>query len=176
MAESFELTEKPGNNTERNIGLVIAVIAVILAFVSSAAHDAQNEEIVLNVKAADQYNFYEARKGRLLSYQLAIDTLHRTDPNHADEAAKEILDYTSKIDHEQTEADKTLQEARDQEAEARLMARRANVLDYGEIALQISIVLCSISILTEMFLFVYLGLGAAGIGVVITIVAKFFFG
>jgi hypothetical protein len=54
--------------------------------------------------------------------------------------------------------------------EAARLQKKSNVLDLGEIALQISIVLCSITILTEQRLFVMMGVATALTGLLIALV------
>jgi hypothetical protein len=53
--------------------------------------------------------------------------------------------------------------------EARRLELKSKVLDLGEIALQISIVLCSITILTEQRLFVAMGVVTAGVGIAVAL-------
>ena len=221
MAESFELTEKPGSDRERVVGLIISVIAVALAIVSSGAHEAQNEQIVENVKSADKYALYESRKDRGLQYLLAIDATKRInqlqdqldqvqksqlrdevefkhlvvgkpDEVHPDKTAlptaPEDIDlpepprgedpnmakYQDKLTHENTEQDQDLKEADDLAAGAKKIAKKAGILDIAEIALQVSIVMCSITVLTEIMLFVRLGVVSAVVGVIIALYATFF--
>ena len=170
MAE-FELPEKARSHHERIVGLIIAAIAVVLAIVSSAGHQAHSDEILAHVDSADQYAFYQAKKDRSFALQLQADSI-RLQRGQFPAAA-------------QAQADKLLADGAAQQArlagegrevqakgqafleEATRLARKSRILDLGEIALQISIVLCSITILTEQRLFAIMGVITAGIGVVV---------
>jgi hypothetical protein len=56
-------------------------------------------------------------------------------------------------------------------AESKHLEHRAGILDLAEIALQISIVLCSITILTEQRLFLHFGVGTALVGILVALAA-----
>ena len=162
MAESFELPEKPEDRKERTIGLIIAAIAVVLAIVSSAAHDTQNEQIITHVDAADQYAFYQAKKERHEQLQLSTDNLvlrgqmYPAEKPSSDQLSDKYAAEMKKLDSDATEIHA---KGDDLLAESVRLQHKGSVLDIGEIALQISVVLCSISILTEQLLFVRMGVG-----------------
>jgi hypothetical protein len=170
MAE-FELPEKARSHHERIVGLIIAAIAVVLAIVSSAGHQAHSDEIVAHVDAADQYAFYQAKKDRSFALQLQIDSIHlqrdQLSPAAQAQADKLLSDDVAqqvKLTFDGKDIQGKGQAFLD---EADRLARKAQILDVGEIALQISIVLCSITILTEQRLFAILGVLTAGIGMAV---------
>jgi hypothetical protein len=172
MAE-FELPEKPESHNERIVGLIIAAIAVVLAIVSALGHETQNEEILAHVDGADQYAFFQAKKERGFALQLSVDALKlnldRLSPAAQAQAGPLLADYEKqrvKLDDDGKEIQRKGKEFMD---EADRLARKSQVLDLGEIALQISIVLSSITILTEQRLFVMMGVITAGIGIVVSL-------
>jgi hypothetical protein len=172
MAE-FEVPEKPEGHKERIVGLIIAAIAVILAVVSAIGHHTQNEEILAHVDGSDQYAFFQAKKERSFALELSADALQlnldRLSPAAQPHAAQLLAAYGkqhAKLDGEGKEIEARGKEFMD---EAARLSHKARVLDLGEIALQISIVLCSITILTEQRLFVGLGVITAGIGIVVSL-------
>lgn len=166
MAE-FELPEKARSRHERVVGLIIAAIAVVLAIVSSIGHDTQNEQILAHVDASDQYAFYQAKKDRSFAIDLALDniSLHEGSavPGKMIEGYKQ---QKAKLDSEGKAIQAKGKEFLD---EAERLARKAWILDVGEIALQISIVLCSITILTEQRLFAVMGVITASVGVAVAL-------
>jgi hypothetical protein len=83
------------------------------------------------------------------------------------QATQVMADYVAQKKHLADDGGKIKEGADDKVREAARLAARANVLDIGEIALQISVVLCSITILTEQGLFVRLGVAVAGAGILI---------
>jgi len=170
MAE-FELPEKARSHHERIVGLIIAAIAVVLAIVSSAGHEAHSNEILAHVDSADQYAFYQAKKDRGFALQIQTDSIKlqrdRLSPDSQAQADKLLADdatQQAKLDTDGKDIQAKGQAFLD---DATRLARKAEILDVGEIALQISIVLCSITILTEQRLFAIMGVITAGIGVVV---------
>ena len=167
MAE-FEVPEAPESRKERAIGLIIAAIAVVLALVSAYGHQIHNEEILAHVDAADQYAFFQAKKDRREQLALSIDSLSLqrerlslTSQSQADQLLSTYAAEMKKLDGDAVEIQA---KGDDLLGESKRLAVKADVLDIGEIALQIAVVLCSISILTGQNLFVRLGVGVAVIG------------
>ena len=173
MAE-FELPETPEtpeSHKERTVGLIIATIAVVLAIVTHLGNEIHQDEILAHVDASDQYNFYQAKKERhaqldiqLNDLQLRADTFSPA----AMAAATKLRDtYTSesaKLDGDGKEIKAKGDELME---ESKRLARKSSILDIGEIALQISVVLCSLTILTEQSLFARMGMGLALAGVAV---------
>ncbi|HEY0258039.1 MAG TPA: DUF4337 domain-containing protein [Candidatus Methylacidiphilales bacterium] len=175
MPEEFELPETPEtpeSRKERTVGLIIAVIAVVLAIVTHVGNEIHQDEILAHVDASDQYAFYQAKKDRRAQLELRLDDLQlRAGTFTADAqalAAKFGDTYAAEVKHLDADGMEIKAKADDLLAESRHLARKASILDIGEIALQISVVLCSITILTEQSLFVRLGLGVAAGGVAIS--------
>lgn len=173
----FELPEKPDSQKERVIGLIIAVIAVVLAIVSAIGHNTHQDEILAHVDAADQYAFYQAKKERHAQLELSTDSvmlerdrLSAASQPQADEMLSEYATEMKKLDSD----GKDIKDKGDELLnESKYLAKKAGVLDLGEIALQIAVVLCSISILTEQNLFVRMGVSIAVVGVLVAVWGAF---
>jgi hypothetical protein len=172
MAE-FELPEKPDNRKERIVGLIIAAIAVILAIVSSQAHETHNDEILAHVDGADQYAFYQAKKERHAALELSTDNLmlerEKLSPAAQPQVDQLLTSYAAEMEHLDSDGKGIQQKGDDLMAESKRLAQKAKVLDLGEIALQIAVVLCSISIITEQNLFVHMGCIVAAVGILVAI-------
>lgn len=172
MAE-YEVPEKTESRRERVVGLIIATIAVILAVVSALVHETQNDQILAHVDASDQYAFYQAKKERWNALELASDnaTLYsdRLSPAGAQTEARLAVKYLGEMQRLGDEMKSIQAKGDDLMKEARRLELKSKVLDLGEIALQISIVLCSITILTEQRLFVVMGVITAGIGIAVAL-------
>jgi hypothetical protein len=166
--EEYEVPEKPDSHKERIVGLIIAAIAVVLAIITASGHQLHNEEILTHVDAADQFSFYQAKKSRHAQLELSIDQIHldydRLSPSSQKEADKIVAGYEAEIKHLEEDGKEIKAKGDELIAESKRLAKKADVLDLGEIALQISVVLCSITILTEQFLFVRIGVCTAAIG------------
>jgi hypothetical protein len=172
MAE-YQVPEKTESQRERIVGLIIAAIAVVLAIVSSIGHSTQNEQILAHVDASDQYNFYQAKKERLFILETSGDLFGLFSDHLSDQGAKRAATVALK---NLQEMQRLGAEAKDIQArgddlmkEAARLGRKADVLDLGEIALQISIVLCSITILTEQRLFAVMGVITATVGLAVAL-------
>jgi hypothetical protein len=179
MAE-FELPEKAESRKERVIGLIIAAIAVVLAIVSALAHTTHNDEILAHVDAADQYAFYQAKKDRHAQLELSTDNLvlnrDHLSPGAQAHAGELLANYAAEM--KKLDGDSAEIHAKGDELlkESGRLAHKAAVLDLGEIALQIAVVLCSISILTEQKLFVRMGVSIAVVGTLVALWGVFLLG
>jgi hypothetical protein len=174
MPEEFELPETPEtpeSHKERTVGLIIATIAVVLAIVTHLGNEIHQDEILAHVDASDQYAFYQAKKERhaqldlqLNDLQLRADTFSPAAVAVANKLRDSYRSESARLDDEGKEIKAKGDELM---AESEKLAKKSSVLDIGEIALQISVVLCSLTILTEQSLFVRLGIGVALAGVAI---------
>ena len=174
MAEEFELPEtpdKPERKKERTVGLIIAAIAVVLAIVTHLGNELHQDELLAHIDSADEYGDYQVKKSTNVQLGLNADiislTYDRLSPAGQQMADKKLADYKEQAAQNVEKGEKRKEQGDDHVKEAATLARRAAVLDIGEIALQISVVLCSITILTEQALFVRMGVGVALTGVAI---------
>ena len=172
MAE-YEVPEATENHRERIVGLIIAAIAVVLAIVSSIGHTTQNAQILAHVDASDQYAFYQAKKERSFALQLQTDALalntDRGTPEKLLAYTKLTTDYAAQQQKLADDMKGIQSKGDDFMKEAERLETKSRVLDVGEIALQISIVLCSITILTEQRLFVVMGVCTAATGIAVAL-------
>jgi hypothetical protein len=171
MPEDFELPETPDtpkSRGERVVGLFVAGIAVVLAIVTHLGTATLQDEILAHVDSSDQYAFYQAKKERFLALQLQAQRLDLDRgqlPAGAQGAADKLAaDYAAEMARLDEEGKGIKDKGDELLVESKHLARKANVLDVGEIALQIAVVLCSISILTDQGMFARLGLAVALFG------------
>lgn len=209
--ELSEQAEHAHHSGQRALGLTTAITAVLLAMATLLGHRAHTEEIKLQTKAVDEWNFYQAKHQRAHDYgrdaekeeaaghhELALSfvqdsldeecgtpaekncTLPRLKKSPvlqqlAGEIAKpiggvadeETVSKKSNVAKEGSEhqnagkatgatgdgAKKIQDLARDIDRETELITRRADRFDSSELFLEISIVLCSISLLAETKLY-----------------------
>jgi Domain of unknown function (DUF4337) len=180
MSEEFELPETPEtpeSRKERAVGLIIAAIAVVLAIVTHLGNEIHQDEILAHVDAADQYSYYQAKKDLRSRLELQSDMVHLTydnlSANAKTDADKLLASYGSNGERYAKEGEEIKDKGDGLLAESRKLAKKASILDIGEIALQISVVLCSITILTEQGLFARLGITVALAGAVVAAWALF---
>jgi len=171
--EAPETPEAPESRKERAVGLIIAAIAVVLAIVTHVGNEINNEKILAHVDASDQYAFYQAKKERRAQLELQMDSLHvqldKLSPASLQLANKLTNDYTAEISHLEDDGREIKARGDELLAESRKLERKATFVEMGEIALQIAVVLCSITILTEQRLFVRMGVGVAIVGGIVAL-------
>jgi hypothetical protein len=220
--ELSEQAEHAHHSGHKAIGLTTAITAVLLAMATLLGHRAHTEEIKLQTKAVDEWNFYQAKHQRAHDYgrdaekeeaaghhelalrfvQDSLDeecgtpaekncTLPRVKKSPvlqrlAAEMGKpqgsvagvepESQEAAQKKDGLQKQAAvggegaKKIQElARDIDRETELVTRRADRFDSSELFLEISIVLCSISLLAETRLYWRLSFITTVLGIAIAI-------
>lgn len=175
MAEPIqELHERAERAAEdRNMTVVtmtMAFLAVLIAGASLLGHRAHTEELLLQTKATDQWAYYQAKDIRQRSYQLFLDELSIFPVQNAAEAAAIRDKYSKAADREAAQQKDIEAEATKAETEVALDQRRGNRFDLGEVLLESSLVICSITLLTRKRVFWGIGsfLGIVGIAICVT--------
>jgi hypothetical protein len=167
--EPTEITEfsnemkEAGESSMTHVSLIISILAVLVAMVTVLGHRQHTEAILLQARASDTWNEYQARKMRVQQVAIASDVL-TLQPSSNDAAVQaKLRDYKSHTAKWQAELDEDQEKAKDLEAEVALAEVKAARFDIGEALLQIAVVLASITLLTRRTLYVatavLLGLG-----------------
>ena len=166
--EIHEFTEQVQEGGEKNlraVSLIISVLAVLVAMVTVLGHRTHTEAVLMQTRAADQWNEYQAKKIRQGQITVASDLLS-LQPN-ANQAAveKRLGDFKGMLDKWKDDLKEEQHKAQEFEAEVDKAEARAGRYDLGEALLQIAVVLSSITLLTRQRLYVGLGvlLGLAGL-------------
>lgn len=156
IEEIKEGAEHAHEKGEKTIGLTMAITAVLLAMTTLLSHRAHTEEIVLQGDRNTQWvNFDTKRMQRTLHEDFAV--LSEGMPDGEKKAAE--FKEKAKLEREGEPAkgnapakegtEKIREKALELDAEMKVTQKRANYFDASELFLEISIVLCSISLLTE---------------------------
>src|ERR1700761_1577580 len=160
-----QMRESGGEESLKSISLGISILAVLVAMVTLLGHRTHTEAVLMQTRAADQWNEYQAKKIRQGQISVASDLLS-LQPN-ANQAAveKRLQDYKGHIEKWNDDLKEEQNKARELEAEVSKAEARASRFDLGEALLQIAVVLSSITLLTRQRLYVTLGvfLGLAGV-------------
>jgi len=146
--ELSELTEKAREGNEKGIGLTMAVVAVFLALATMLGHRAHTEEVVLQTKVNDQWSYYQAKnnRGQMYGADAQLAALLTGGGALQQEFSKRAAD-------EKKGSAEVRRQAEELDKETEVQARHAAFFDGSEIFLEISIVLCSIALLTGTRLF-----------------------
>ena len=169
---------KEVSREDKKIALVIAVLALCLAFSETLGKGAQTEAISANVESANFWSFFQAKTIRMTTLKTAAEELKLEAAAVSDPAAKEAMEkqiaaweqtaarYDSEPDTK--EGRKELAErAKEEEENRNLSLAKYHHYEIASAAFQIGIVLCSAAVITGMVALVWFAgvLGLAGIGV-----------
>ncbi len=175
---SVEVPHHVENDEHKRVGVFIAVVAVVLAIISSFARNAANEMIVNEIKASNGFAWYQAKRQRSYLNELEIrraDVELAGNPNAAQRTALEETKTRLKAKNAEYEREneEIRTKAETDKAGAELAEHKHHWLEYGEICMHISVVLCSLTLLTDLKLFYRLGIAATLAGIMIASVAFF---
>ncbi|AEU34952.1 DUF4337 domain-containing protein [Granulicella mallensis] len=143
----------------RYISLIISILAVLVAMVTVLGHRTHTEAVLLQSRAADQWNEYQAKKIRQGQISMTSDLLSLQPSSNSIAVQQKLNSYKA---HMEKLADDLIEEQRkaeELEHEVSRAERRASRYDLGEALLQIAVVLSSITLLTKQRIYFMLGLG-----------------
>lgn len=172
FADQMKESAEGAGESLKVISLAISILAVLVAMVTVIGHRTHTEAVLLQTRAADQWNEYQAQKIRMSGVSLAVDQMDLQSPlspkanAKRDEYEHHIAKWTSDLKIEEKRAE-------DYDAEVEHAERRATRYDIGEALLQIAVVLCSITLFTRNRAYFMFGLGVAVIGMVVSCTALF---
>jgi hypothetical protein len=179
--EQMEQAEiaKEVSREDKKIALVIAILALCLAFSETLGKGAQTEAISADVESANLWSFFQAKTVRMTTVRTAADALKLADASVTDPAAKDAIAQqiatwqkaAARYDSEPEtkEGRKELAERAKEEQDKRdLSLAKYHHYEIASAAFQIGIVLCSAAVITGIGALVWFAglLGVAGIGVV----------
>jgi hypothetical protein len=182
MPEAHEQLEQAEHaehaaGANRKIALVIAIIALFLAFSETLGKSANTEAITLNIKASDTWNFFQAKTIRRTVVQASAEEMKVEAMAVRDAAAKAAM--SKQIDEWEKTAARYRSEPDTREGTTELMERakeaeherdtalaRYHNYEIASAAFQIGIVLCSAAVITSMVILAWLAGGIAVLGIV----------
>jgi hypothetical protein len=139
----------------RRVAILISILAATLAIAEMGEKSAQNDYLTNHVALSDAYAFYQAKTLRwnvLLSEADTLDSLpNAADPAVRERAARARAEAARLNDDEKTRGRKQLQEEARAQTERRDHAlHHYHDYEWSVGALQIAIVLASVSVVTEI--------------------------
>ena len=173
-AERAEHVEHLAGSNKR-IALLIAVIALVLAFSETLGKSAQTAALSDNVEASNLWAFFQAKTIRITTLRTAMDSRKLDADAATDPAIKGAL--TKQIERWNATAGRYEDEADPPEGRKQLMARAKEAehrrdtalakyhhFEVASAAFQIGIVLASATVITGMMALTYLAGGLALVG------------
>ncbi len=156
----------------RRVSLSMALIAVLVAAVGLLSHRAHTAAILKQAEASDQWSYMQAKNIRMHTYALFADLLDMAAPAGADgekrQAKREA--YTKQSEKYKDDVAEINKKATELEHERDTQEHRADRYDTGEVLLEISLVLSSVTLMTRKnsYWILSLGLAAAGTAIAVT--------
>jgi hypothetical protein len=182
-AERAEHVEHMAGSNKR-IALLIAVIALFLAFSETLGKSAQTAALSDNVEASNLWAFFQAKTIRITTLRTAMDSRKLDADAATDPAVKDAL--TKQIERWNATAGRYEDEAEPPEGRKQLMARAKQAehrrdtslakyhhFEVASAAFQIGIVLASATVITGMMALTYLAGGLAVAGLAFTVIGLF---
>jgi hypothetical protein len=149
IGEFSKQMREAGESSMKHVSLIISVLAVLVAMVTVMGHREHTEAVLMQARAADQWNEYQARKIRVQQVTIASDLLS-LQPSADDAAVKAKLgSYAAQMGKWQAEINADSKKAQQDEAEVAFAETKAEHYDLGEALLEIAVVLASITLLTR---------------------------
>jgi hypothetical protein len=154
-----------GEESLTNISLAISILAVLVAMVTVLGHRTHTEAVLMQARATDEWNIYQAKKIRQDNTENVIDQMALVPTVDAKATAAKMAEYKAHIAKWKDDLNEETKAAREFEAEVKIAEGKATRFDIGEALLQIAVVLSSITLFTRRKSFFYGGLllGAAGL-------------
>jgi len=181
--EQAENAEHIGG-VNKKIALMIAIMALLLAFSETLGKSANTEAITLNINASNMWNFFQAKTIRRTLVQAMADEMKIEAQGARDNVVKVAM--TKQIDDWQKTAARYRSEPETQEGSEELMKRaqafehnfdtalaRYHNYEIASAAFQIGIVLCSAAVITGMLLLAWVAGGVAILGLAFTALGLF---
>jgi hypothetical protein len=156
LPNAEELEEIRGKTFTKRVALTTAIFAVILAVTSLGGNNAMKEMLLAQQQSSDQWAFYQAKVLREHLYRgqklrLEIDLIERGSgmkpeaKERVEAVLKKMAEEEARYSAEKEEIEK---EAKKLEHERDVNRDKDPYFDYGEVLLQIAIVMASVSILS----------------------------
>lgn len=171
------------NPFDRRVTLTMAIVAAMLACVTMLSHRAHNLTLQNQIKSNDNiteranvFAYYHAKKNRQLmdegfAEELEVMVNDSTNAATKDKAKKVLAKWTANVRKWKEDARKLETKGKklgveiDKYAEAaHTYHHRANFFDYGELGVEMALILCSIALLTKSRPFWFVGMASAGLG------------
>jgi len=156
--ELQEHVEHAKDPFDKRVSATMAVLAAALAIVTVLGHMATTEEVVLQQKASDQWSYYQAKSIRRYESDIARDVLA------ALQGTAKSAEYAQTAERYQKEGEEIQKEAKQLEEESHQKGDEARRFEFGEVFLEVAIVLGALAILAKRPVFWYAAIAGGAIG------------
>ena len=186
LEEAHHAEHAAQDNFTRNVAMTMAIVAASLACVTLLSHRSHNATIQNQIKsndnlteAANRWAYYQAKKNRQYMLEANAEMLAvlprdagKSDaPERADKLIAKWEKNVAKYKEESVEIEKEARElteaAKKYEEDGHLTHLKSNFFDFGELGIELALVLCSVAVLTKRSPFWLTGItvGTAGFAI-----------
>ena len=155
-----------------SISLAISILAVLVAMVTVLGHRTHTEAVLMEARATDQWNEYQAKKIRQDNLSVVVETLGLT-MNPTPATQQKVAEFKAHIAKWKDDLVEEQAKAHEFEAEVAHAEHQASRYDLGEALLQIAVVLCSVTLFTRNRAYFFFGLALGGAGLLVAATALF---
>jgi len=148
----------------RRVGILVGVVGIFLSVVTIASHRAHTQAVIHRTESNDQWAFYQAKKIRENTSDVALGLVQSLSPDPAKTAALAHKLETAR-DKYAADAKDIMQEAQAKDVRSELEEHRALRFDIGEGLLELGLVLCSLYFLARKVFFPMFGVLSAVAGI-----------
>jgi hypothetical protein len=159
--------EESGHKSLKPVSFTMSVIAVLVAVVTVLGHRTHTEAVLMQARASDQWNFYQAKKIRQNDTLLIEDLLGVVTVHDPAAAAKILQGYKSHQDKWNEDTSQEQKQAKEFEDKVDHAEQKATKYDLSEALLEIALVVTSITLLTRQRVYWMLGIIFGAVGLVI---------
>lgn len=163
MPEIEVTPEHAADPNTRRVGILVGVVGILLSVVTIASHRAHTEAVIHRTESNDQWAFYQAKKTRQNTSEVALTLLQSlgSDPAKTETSSHKLAAARDKY---AADAEDIQKDAHAKDEETKVEERRALRFDIGEGFLELGLVLCSLYFLARKTFFPIFGVlaGVAG--------------
>jgi hypothetical protein len=167
FANEMKESGESGRESLKVISLGISILAVLVAMVTVLGHRSHTEAVLMQSRAGDQWNEYQAKKIRMDNLSVDVDLLALQPSSNPAAVAAKTAEYKAHIEKWKSDLAEEQEKAHDFEKEVLHAEHQAARYDLGEALLQIAVVLSSITLFTRKHAYFMLGLSLGAAGLVI---------
>jgi plasmid stabilization system protein ParE len=163
--------------SNKKIALLIAVLALVLAFSETLGKSAQTNALSLNIEASNLWSFFQAKTIRQTVVRTAAEQTSLT--GNSEEAKKQIEAWRKTAQRYQTEPetgegrDELMARAKEAEKKRDRSMAAYHQYELASAAVQIAIVLASAAIVTGAMALAWIGAGLGVVGVAFCLIGFF---
>jgi hypothetical protein len=173
VQEFTKQMKEAGEASLTHVALTVSVLAVLVAMVTVLGHRTHTEAVLMQARATDQWNEYQAKKIRMDNLSVVLDTMDFEPLANADLAGAKRKEYAAHIEKWKADLAEEAEKAREFEHEVAHAEVQAGRFDLGEALLQIAVVLASITLFTRKSAYFFLGLALGVVGLLFSASAFF---